>query len=285
MELKKYFCTLLIAVCGLLPITAIAQTNLAISKRTFASSDESKSLPTKNVNDGNNKTRWASQYSDDQWVYVDLGYVAKLTKVKLNWYDTYAVHYTIQVSINGSWWSDVYTQIAGDGGVDEISLNTSAQFVRVLMIKRAKPLGYSLWEFEVHGIAPSSASSSSRAAVPVVTSNPFLLEWNIPTLRENGQPLRLNEIGGYVLLGYDAKNQVTFERILLDGSITKYITSVDESKYSSRYSIAAFDRNDLFSNFVTLKGTEQFPQPPAPTGLRLRTVMKVISSSSSSVAK
>ncbi|MGZ7441200.1 discoidin domain-containing protein [Paenibacillus sp. TH7-28] len=106
--------------------------------------------------DGNQMTRWASREgSDPEWIYVDLGSVRQITGVKLRWEDAYATHYKIQVSTDSGdpeHWTDVYTATSGDGGVDEIPLDSKpARYVRMYGIGRGTPYGYSLYEFEVTG--------------------------------------------------------------------------------------------------------------------------------------
>ena len=48
--------------------------------------------------DGNLPTRWASAWSDPQWIYVDLGATYNITEVELYWETAYATSFQIQVS-------------------------------------------------------------------------------------------------------------------------------------------------------------------------------------------
>ncbi len=50
------------------------------------------------VSDGNSGSRWSSQYSDNEWVYIDLGEKKEIASVTLNWESAYAKAYKIQVS-------------------------------------------------------------------------------------------------------------------------------------------------------------------------------------------
>jgi uncharacterized delta-60 repeat protein len=126
--------------------------NLALGKTAVASTSYS-GLPASNVTDGNLSSRWSSQFSDSQWIYVDLGSVYTINRVVLRWETAYGRGYTIQVSNDASTWSDVYSTTTGDGGLDDITLSSSAsgRYVRLLGTQRATAYGYSLWEFEVHG--------------------------------------------------------------------------------------------------------------------------------------
>jgi hypothetical protein len=135
-----------------LEVYGAAAPNLALGKTAVASTTYP-GLPACNVTDDNSDSRWSSQFSDSEWIYVDLGSVYTIHQVVLRWETAYGRSYTIQVSNDASSWSDVYTTTAGDGDVDEITLASpvSGRYVRLLGTQRATQWGYSLWEFEVYG--------------------------------------------------------------------------------------------------------------------------------------
>lgn len=124
--------------------------NLAEGRTATASSSEVSWLTPDLAVDGNNNTRWASLYTDNQWISVDLGQLYSINKVVLNWESAYGKQYKIQVSQDGSQWTDVYTELNSNGGIDEIKFpSTDARYVRMLGVKRASSWGYSLYEFKV----------------------------------------------------------------------------------------------------------------------------------------
>jgi chitodextrinase len=128
--------------------------DLAYNKSIIASSMDDASRGANKANDGNITTRWSSTYSDSQWIQVDLGAVVEIVKVKLNWEVAYGKAYTLQVSMNGTDWTDVYSTTTGDGGVDEIELDpVQTKYVRMMGLKRATGWGYSLYDFQVYGYA------------------------------------------------------------------------------------------------------------------------------------
>jgi len=124
--------------------------NLALCKPATASSSESPSLTPNYAVDGNIATRWSSQFSDPQWIQVDLGTPSGIGLVVLNWEVAYGKAYTIEVSNNGITWTTVYSTATGDGDVDGLYIVAIGRFVRMHGIQRATPWGYSLWEFEVY---------------------------------------------------------------------------------------------------------------------------------------
>ena len=70
---------------NILPKTSGQTTNLALNKPASASSSETSSLTPNLAVDGNPATRWASQYSDPQWLQIDLGGSYTLNRVVLRW--------------------------------------------------------------------------------------------------------------------------------------------------------------------------------------------------------
>ncbi|MDM4719310.1 discoidin domain-containing protein [Micromonospora sp. WMMA1363] len=102
--------------------------------------------------DGNPTTRWASWWSDDQWLRLDLGSPHLIRRVTLNWGPSYAKAYRVEVSTDGNVWRTVSSTSAGDGGLDTVTFAaTSARHVRVHCQKRGTLLGYSLNEVGVYG--------------------------------------------------------------------------------------------------------------------------------------
>ncbi|ADQ45030.1 coagulation factor 5/8 type domain protein [Caldicellulosiruptor kronotskyensis 2002] len=134
--------------------------NLALNKAVTASSTQA-GLDVKSAVDGNVNTRWGSDWSDPQWISVDLGSVYSVSKVVLRWETAYGKSYKIQVSTDGMNWTDVYSTTAGDGGVDEIVFSpVNARYVRMYGTERGTGWGYSLWEFEVYGGAAVQDTTS-----------------------------------------------------------------------------------------------------------------------------
>ena len=132
--------------------------NLAQGKPVTVSSTESAALPGSNAVDGNTGTRWASAYSDPQWIYVDLQATYNINRVRLNWEAAYGRAYQIQVSANASSWTTIFSTTTGDGGIDDLTgLSGTGRYVRMYGTQRGTQWGYSLWELEVFGTASSGS--------------------------------------------------------------------------------------------------------------------------------
>jgi acyl-homoserine lactone acylase PvdQ len=127
--------------------------NLAANKPVTATSAETGGYPSPAANavDADSATRWASDWSDNQSVTVDLGSVQPVSRVILNWESAYGKSYKIQVSADGVTWRDAVSVVDGDGGQDNVAFaTTSARFVRMAGVQRGTKYGYSLYEFQVY---------------------------------------------------------------------------------------------------------------------------------------
>ena len=131
--------------------SAAAGALVSQGKPVTASSSESAAFPASAAVDGNTGTRWSSQFSDPQWLQVDLGATYTVDQVGLNWETAYAKAFTIQLSTNATDWSTVYTTATATGGTQTLAVNGSARYVRLNLTTRATQWGYSLWEFQVYG--------------------------------------------------------------------------------------------------------------------------------------
>lgn len=174
----------LVLVCQPVVSANAAENLLSYNKPTTTSSIENASFAGNYAVDGNAATRWASaEGSDPEWISVDLGGPAAITKVKLSWEAAYASEYRIQTSSDGSSWSDVKSVTGSDGTVDEhAGLSATGRYVRIYGTKRGTPYGYSLWELEVYGsrtgggdVDPPTAPSGLR--VTSSTSDSVALAW------------------------------------------------------------------------------------------------------------
>jgi len=132
-------------------------TNLALHRPAVASSEFGAQYAASFAVDGDVSTRWSSQFSDPQWIYVDLGQTYAISEVVLRWETAFGADYQVQVSNDASAWTTIRTVTGGDGGVDDLTgLSGTGRYVRIYGTRRGTEWGYSLWEFEVYGTPSSS---------------------------------------------------------------------------------------------------------------------------------
>lgn len=132
----------------------VSGTNVALNRPTTASSFQaqygdcpcSPALAT----DGDASTRWASDWSDPQWIQVDLGAAKAIRTLQLVWDPAYAKSYEVQVSDDGTTWRPVYSTTTGNGDIDTVDVSATARHVRLKLTARGTGWGYSLHEFGVY---------------------------------------------------------------------------------------------------------------------------------------
>ncbi|MDQ7905565.1 discoidin domain-containing protein [Phytohabitans sp. ZYX-F-186] len=137
---------------------------LSQGRTATASSTENATLAAANAVDGNTATRWSSAFGVPQWIQVDLGSTAAVDQVVLNWEAAYASAFQIQVSTNGTTWTNVYSTTTGSGGVQTLAVSGTGRYVRLNATARATEWGISLWEFQVFGNTTTSACGTGNAA-------------------------------------------------------------------------------------------------------------------------
>jgi len=129
-----------------------ARYGLAVGKPAQASSNLVLSGATSPgaATDGRGDTRWSSEFSDPQWIAVDLGRAERISRVVLDWEAAYAKAYTIEISLDGQTWKEAYRTSSGKGGRETIRFApTEARWVRMAGTQRGTEYGYSLWELGV----------------------------------------------------------------------------------------------------------------------------------------
>lgn len=213
MATTKRVLSVLIPAVVLLPLTmtetsAAADVLLSQGKTTATSTQESSSYAGKYAVDGSTTTRWASaEGSDPQCIRVDLGQSATVHRVKLNREAAYAKKYRIELSPDGTTWTTVDTNDAGDGGTDDrTGLNGRGRYVR------STSYGYSLWEFQVYGVTDSTGDTQPPStpaglkADPVAASS-IALSWTAST--DNVAVDGYDILRGGTVVGTSATNSYT----------------------------------------------------------------------------
>jgi len=170
---KRTLLSLLVLLAGYAVVTqgpaVAASTLLSQGKPTTASSIENGGTVAANATDGNTATRWSSQFSDPQWLQVDLGATATIDTVKLVWEAAYATAFQIQTSADGNAWTTISATTTGTGGTQTLTVTGSGRYVRMNGTARATGWGYSLWEFQVFG---STGTTQPPSGTPISAYKP-----------------------------------------------------------------------------------------------------------------
>ena len=150
----------------ILSYSSLIAQNIALQKSTSASSVRDNNLASYAV-DGDQSTRWESNWSDPQFLTVDLATIYSINRIEIDWETAYASQYQIEVSNDGHQWTTISSITNGNGGTDVISLNgQNARYVRMYGTQRTTignaQYGYSIFEFGIYGEAAANNASLSN---------------------------------------------------------------------------------------------------------------------------
>ena len=231
-------------------------TDLALHATATSSTVDEDDHQPGNATDGDPATRWSSAFEDDQWIQVDLGAKQSFDRVDLVWEQAYAQTYVVQVSADGSTWTDAKsvdntaTPLPFRGG--DASLRTddfparTARFVRIQCGLRNTSWGNSLWSLNVidssdpgtdlalHKSVKASTEESSNPAANATDGNPNT-RWS-------------SEYKDDQWIQVDLGSSRRFDRVAI----------VWETAYPRTYVIQASDDGDAWTD---VKSVDNTPEP------------------------
>ena len=159
-------------------------TDVALGKPAFASSgvpvDVGCCQPTF-ANDGNSGTRWSSDFSDLQYIYIDLSARYDICKMAIKWETAYGKDFDLQVSEDAVTWTTVDTVRGNASTNTEFNGACSGKYVRMQGIKRGTGYGYSIFDFQVFGNPASSCPTPTGLSAANLTPNSEQISWNAVT--------------------------------------------------------------------------------------------------------
>jgi hypothetical protein len=147
--------------------------NLALGANAVATSTQP-GYGASNAVDGSPSTRWGGALGDSTASFtIDLGRVAVVDSVALDWEAAYGKRYKLQLSLDDANWTTVFAGGAKGAGWDGHAFSgESARFVRMQGQELVQSYyGFSIYEFQVFGSVPPSAvpvqvPSSARFFMP-----------------------------------------------------------------------------------------------------------------------
>lgn len=143
--------------------------SLATGKTVTVSSTEAGENIAANVNDRNLTTRWASGYTDDEWLSIDLESRFALDSIRITWETAMATAYEIQSSSDGINWATIHSVSGNTQLVNFIPFNGQELVqLRILGLQRATEFGYSIYEIEVYGQGLTTPYSGTSIQIPAV---------------------------------------------------------------------------------------------------------------------
>lgn len=148
--------------------------DLALHRPVEASSFENVGCVPQHATDGNDASRWGSEHTDDEWIYVDLERECSIVNIDINWEAAFAKAYDIDFSDDALNWTTVahVTGVTGPGTVST-TVDGKARYVRIHGRERGSAYGYSLFTLRVQGIDPA-VSTDDIAGITI--SAPVMME-------------------------------------------------------------------------------------------------------------
>ncbi len=123
---------------------------------------------------------WSSNYTNNEWISVDLGEKVPVKLVVLHWNANFGKAYEIQVSDDAQDWKTIFSETKGNGGIDFIAnLQDSGRYVRMSGIARSGSAGYDLAEFKVYTTEHRLTGSLKDKNGNIMRGTPMVLGKNL----------------------------------------------------------------------------------------------------------
>ncbi|MDD4879224.1 MAG: discoidin domain-containing protein [Candidatus Omnitrophica bacterium] len=121
-----------------------------VIKGITASSEIDNNRPEKAI-DNSLRTRWESEFRDNQWLQVEFEQPVDLYGIEIKWETAAAYKYKVLGSADGAAWQALAEINDGNEGED-IKINfkkkAACKFVKIDCLERATAWGFSIWEIE-----------------------------------------------------------------------------------------------------------------------------------------
>ncbi|MBM3254545.1 MAG: discoidin domain-containing protein, partial [Candidatus Omnitrophica bacterium] len=212
----KYIFTFLILILVIFTIPSYA---IEVGRVAKSSSGEGDYKPEYAL-DGNMKTRWSSEFADNQWWEVDFERPQVICGATLKWETAFGEKYSIEVCDSAGNWKTVYETDEGDGNTDIIYFSP-VEIVKFKLncIERGTGWGFSIWEVIFHNesdmpvITASDLKTSSSA--PLAMDGNKKTYWHSDKTDKSQINIKFNKelpLGGIILFwGEDYAREYSVE--------------------------------------------------------------------------
>lgn len=159
--------------------------NMATTSTELEAADKN---PASFATDGNPTTRWSGKPLNPAYLTIDLGKTTAMSSMTIDWEDSYAKSFEIQVSNDNTNWETIKTytgqilQVVSNHALQRVSgLNANARYLR-LKCTEGTVVGsqiwcYSIWDVRVFG------QEINFPEIPVQKYSPVLLDPNVTSDR------------------------------------------------------------------------------------------------------
>jgi CxxC motif-containing protein (DUF1111 family) len=129
---------------------AIVQSEVALTPvSATASSSERGDLGPQAAIDHDDRSRWSSGFTDNEFLTLDFGKSETINRVRIDWENAHAIAYELQVSDDNANWTTIKSVDNSAGGTEDLTgLNGHGRYLRMKGIKRSSNYGYSIFEIQ-----------------------------------------------------------------------------------------------------------------------------------------
>jgi endoglucanase Acf2 len=143
-----------------------------------------------------------------QYATIDLGSPQSFNNVKLHWEAAFASGYAIQTSNDNINWTTIFSETAGNGNLDDLTLSGNGRYVRIALYEEGTIFSFSLFEMQVFNGAtllsegkPVEVSSTQQPFVAINLNDGNLgSRWAADGNVETGLVLNMNNGDGFFVI-------------------------------------------------------------------------------------
>ncbi|WP_020652443.1 di-heme oxidoredictase family protein [Massilia niastensis] len=138
-----------------------------------ASSAERDDLGAAKAIDGDQGSRWSSQFTENEHLTLDFGKSELITRVQIQWENAHATDYDLQYSEDGIEWKTAKQVRNSAGGTEDITgISVQGRYLRMQGIKRSGAYGYSIFEIQAFTGSPTTPPDEEPGEDPDPDPNP-----------------------------------------------------------------------------------------------------------------
>ncbi|MBE5958036.1 MAG: carbohydrate-binding protein [Lachnospiraceae bacterium] len=148
-----------------------AYSEIDLSNATVTASNEIGWNYAANIIDKDYNSRWETESADPQWIMIELPEAKVLEGIKIYWEGAAAKNYSIETSLDGNNFNEVFSRKNGTGGsgygdenrgsgLESIEFNKAAKakYIKIIGTTRLTGYGYSIFEVRVFGGESSNSN-------------------------------------------------------------------------------------------------------------------------------
>jgi CxxC motif-containing protein (DUF1111 family) len=250
--------------------TATASAEVALTPvSAAASSSERGDLSATAAIDHSLSTRWASGFTDNEYLTLDFGQSESITRVRIDWENAHASQYLLEVSDDNANWTTIKTVDNSPGGTEDLTgLHGQGRYLRMKGIRRSTDYGYSIFEIQAFTGSPDAPQTDPQPTPPPVDpSQPGVAIKPVTATSSD-----LENPGASAVMAIDGKTNTRWASAFEDGAWIQfdfgaktqvgYVKLLWENAFGKQYNLLVSNDGQNWSQIRAVTngqgGTEEF---------------------------